>query len=75
MPYRSCLEFEDESVDGLLQRRGGVVVQHVRLAQRVEDGCGVAEVVEQLALEAQDALDGDRIELAVGSGPGDSSPP
>ena len=53
----------------LLELGGGVVVEHVGVAQRVEHLGVAAEVVEQLALEAQHVLDRDLVELAVGAGP------
>jgi hypothetical protein len=62
----ATLELESERVDLLLELGDGVVIEDVRLAQRVEDGGVAAQVVEQLALEAQDVLDLDRVELAVG---------
>ena len=63
------LELELERVDGLLELGLGVVVEHVGVAQRVEDLGVASEVVEQLALEAQDVVDRNLVELAVRAGP------
>src|SRR5699024_2387280 len=47
------LELRLELVHGLVERRDGVVVEHVRLAKGVEDLRVATQVVEQLGLEAQ----------------------
>ena len=63
------LELLLELVDAGIECLRRVVVEHVGLAQGVENLGVAAEVVEQLALEAQDVFHRNLVELAVGAGP------
>src|SRR5690554_4379529 len=61
----SALELEQEVVDLLLQFGGCVVIQHVGLAQGVENLRVATQVVKQFTLELEHVRDLERIELAL----------
>src|SRR5690242_15987583 len=59
-----------ELAHGLLEPRARLVLELLRLADRVQEtGLLATQVVEELGLEAADVLHGHGVELAAGAGP------